>query len=248
MPFGLTVGAGVQYIDDIVRTRTAALGEVTVPATVLFDAMASYAISDTISLRLNATNLADEEYVDRFGGGHYVPGAGPHRLADRQLRLLSTRVAGMCRQPASARLSHAAADPERPVAEQVAECRRQLDAADWIDGRVTAGHQSAQAKDNTAAARGLARRAGSSVSSILAALERTPLFISAALPLKIFPPLFNRYAAGQSFGVHVDNAIRQVRNTAHRVRTDISATLFLAAPEEYDGGELVVEDTYGTHW
>ncbi|HEX5708486.1 MAG TPA: Fe2+-dependent dioxygenase, partial [Pyrinomonadaceae bacterium] len=83
--------------------------------------------------------------------------------------------------------------------------------------------------------------------AVLAALERSPLFMSAALPLKVFPPLFNRYEGGQSFGNHVDNVIRQVTGTPHRVRTDLSATLFLAAPEEYDGGELLVEDTYGLH-
>ena len=82
---------------------------------------------------------------------------------------------------------------------------------------------------------------------ILAALEQNPLFISAALPSRVFPPLFNRYQGGQSFGTHVDNAIRQVTGTPHRIRTDLSATLFFAGPEEYDGGELVVEDTYGTH-
>ncbi|HEY5806954.1 MAG TPA: Fe2+-dependent dioxygenase, partial [Povalibacter sp.] len=76
-------------------------------------------------------------------------------------------------------------------------------------------------------------------------LERNPLFVSAALPAKIFPPLFNRYQAGHSFGLHVDNAVRQIRGTPHRIRTDLSATLFLSAPDEYDGGELMVEDTYG---
>jgi PKHD-type hydroxylase len=136
--------------------------------------------------------------------------------------------------------------PKVLSAEQVADSRRQLEGAEWVDGRVTAGHQSARAKDNVQLPEDspLAKQLGQ---SILAALERTPLFLSAALPLKIFPPLFNRYAPGHSFGVHVDNAIRQVRNTPHRVRTDISATLFLAEPEEYDGGELVVEDTFGTH-
>jgi PKHD-type hydroxylase len=82
---------------------------------------------------------------------------------------------------------------------------------------------------------------------IISALQRNPLFMSAALPLRVFPPLFNRYQGGQSFGNHVDNSIRQVPGTPHRVRTDLSATLFLAAPDEYDGGELVVEDTYGLH-
>jgi PKHD-type hydroxylase len=80
---------------------------------------------------------------------------------------------------------------------------------------------------------------------VLGALGKSALFISAALPLQVFPPLFNRYSGGQSFGTHVDNAIRQVPSTGQRVRTDLSATLFLASPEEYDGGELVVEDTYG---
>jgi PKHD-type hydroxylase len=136
--------------------------------------------------------------------------------------------------------------PNVLAAEQVAECRRQLDAADWIDGRVTAGHQSAKAKDNSQLPEDspVARQLGQRV---LAALEHSPLFIAGALPLKIFPPLFNRYSSGQSFGMHVDNAIRQVRNTPHRVRTDISATLFLAQPSEYDGGELLIEDTYGPH-
>ena len=136
--------------------------------------------------------------------------------------------------------------PQVLSADQVAECRRVLDVADWIDGRVTAGHQSAKAKDNAQLPE------DSPVTKqlqqiVLGALERSPLFLSAALPLKIFPPLFNRYAGGQSFGVHVDNAIRQVRGTPHRVRTDISATLFLSQQTDYDGGELVVEDTYGTH-
>jgi PKHD-type hydroxylase len=82
---------------------------------------------------------------------------------------------------------------------------------------------------------------------VVTALERTPLFMSAALPLRVFPPLFNRYEPGMTFGAHVDNAIRQVAGSPLRVRTDLSATLFLSAPEEYDGGELVVDDTYGAH-
>jgi PKHD-type hydroxylase len=135
--------------------------------------------------------------------------------------------------------------PDVLTRDQAGEYRRLLDAADWIDGRVTAGHQSAKAKNNEQLPEDapLAKQLGQ---AILAALERHPLFISAALPSKIFPPLFNRYTGGQSFGVHVDNAIRQIRGTPHRIRTDISATLFLSAPEEYEGGELIVEDTYGT--
>lgn len=129
--------------------------------------------------------------------------------------------------------------------EQVAEARRLLDAAEWVDGRVTAGHQSARAKDNAQIPEGhpTAQQLGA---SIVQALNRNPLFLSAALPLHIFPPLFNRYAGGQSFGTHVDNSIRQIPGTPHRIRTDLSATLFFTGPEEYDGGELVVEDTYGT--
>jgi PKHD-type hydroxylase len=130
--------------------------------------------------------------------------------------------------------------------EQVAQFRRALGEADWADGRITAGYQSAQAKHNQQLPEEspIAQQLGE---AILAALQRSTLFMSAALPLKIFPPLFNRYEGGHSFGSHVDNAIRHVRGTPHRVRTDLSATLFLSAPDEYDGGELVVEDTYGLH-
>jgi PKHD-type hydroxylase len=136
--------------------------------------------------------------------------------------------------------------PDVLTAEQVAECRQMMEQAEWIDGRVTAGHQSALAKDNMQLPEDhpLARQMGD---MILAALERNPLFMAAALPLKVFPPLFNRYEGGQSFGNHIDNAVRQVTGTPHRVRTDLSATLFFAQPDEYDGGELVVEDTYGLH-
>lgn len=128
--------------------------------------------------------------------------------------------------------------------EQVTQARQILDAAEWVDGKVTAGHQSSRAKDNMQIPEGhpAARELGE---MILNALGRNPLFLSAALPLRIFPPLFNRYSGGQSFGTHVDNAIRQVPGTSMRIRTDLSATLFFAGPEEYDGGELCVEDTYG---
>lgn len=136
--------------------------------------------------------------------------------------------------------------PNVLTVEQVRECRELMEQAQWVDGKVTAGYQSAQAKDNiqlpeTSEA---ARRMGD---MILAALGQNLLFMSAALPLKIFPPLFNCYQGGHSFGTHVDNAIRPVKGTPHKVRTDLSATLFLSDPEEYDGGELVMEDTYGVH-
>ena len=130
--------------------------------------------------------------------------------------------------------------------DQVANIRQRLEAASWIDGRVTAGHQSARAKDNLQLPEDspVARQIGD---EILAALQSNPLFISAALPSHVFPPLFNRYQGGHSFGNHVDNAIRHVPGTPHRIRTDLSATLFFAGPDEYDGGELVIEDTYGVH-
>ena len=128
----------------------------------------------------------------------------------------------------------------------VEQANRSLKAAEWVDGRVTAGPQSALRKDNMQlpedheVTRGIGNE-------IMAALERNPLFMAAALPLKVFPPLFNRYQVGQSFGNHVDNAIRQVTGTPHRVRTDLAATVFISAPDEYDGGELVIEDTFGVH-
>ena len=138
-----------------------------------------------------------------------------------------------------------------PVAEvltsqQVAESLRVLEQADWVDGRVTAGHQSARAKHNRQLAEDSAasRRLGE---MILGALQGHPLFVSAALPLRVFPPLFNRYEGGEAFGTHIDNAIRQVTGTPVRVRTDLSATLFFSGPEEYEGGELVVEEYSGSH-
>ena len=136
--------------------------------------------------------------------------------------------------------------PDVLTTEQISKARHLLESAPWVDGRVTAGHQSARAKDNQQIPEDdpAARQLGD---MILDALGSNPLFISAALPLRVFPPLFNRYAGGQSFGTHVDNAIRRVIGTPHRIRTDLSATLFFAHPDEYDGGELVVEDTFGTH-
>jgi PKHD-type hydroxylase len=130
--------------------------------------------------------------------------------------------------------------------DQVQDARQLLNEANWVDGRVTAGHQSSRAKDNMQLPEGspVARQLGEMV---LLALGQNLLFISAALPLHVFPPLFNRYAGGRSFGTHVDNAIRQIPGTGRRIRTDLSATLFLSDPAEYDGGELNVEDTFGMH-
>ena len=129
---------------------------------------------------------------------------------------------------------------------QIAELRRQIDPAGWVDGNVTSGRQAALAKRNRQLPEDspAAKRAGEIV---LDALGKSLLFMAAALPAKIWPPLFNRYGAGEQFAMHVDNAVRLGRGGADRLRSDLSATLFLADPASYDGGELVVEDTYGAH-
>ncbi|MFN3869759.1 MAG: Fe2+-dependent dioxygenase [Hyphomicrobiaceae bacterium] len=128
----------------------------------------------------------------------------------------------------------------------VAEFRARLDAAEWESGLATAGHQAASVKNNKQlpVASVVARDLGDRIVDVLAANE---LFMSSALPLRVLPPMFNRYGVGESFGVHVDNAIRAIPGTALRLRTDLSCTLFLTEPEEYDGGELVIEDQYGAH-
>lgn len=126
----------------------------------------------------------------------------------------------------------------------VSRLRAIIDAAEWIDGNATSGHQSAFAKKNEQLPEGssAAKEAGAMV---LAALGQSPLFFAAALPLKVFPPLFNRYGEGQTFGTHVDNAIRIQRGTEFRIRSDLSMTVFLEHPAAYDGGDLVVEDHFG---
>jgi PKHD-type hydroxylase len=130
--------------------------------------------------------------------------------------------------------------------DEVARMRGLIDAAEWVDGNVTSGFQSGLAKRNRQLPEDApaAREAGA---VILAALNRHPLFVSGALPARIFPPLFNRYGPGETFGDHVDNAIRATRDGGLRIRTDLSATLFLTEPDGYDGGELTVDDTYGVH-
>ena len=136
--------------------------------------------------------------------------------------------------------------PEVLSKADVADIRRIMDATDWEDGRATAGAQSARVKRNeqlppdSAVARELGQR-------VIRAITAHPMFLAGAIPLHIFPPLFNRYGEGHHFGVHVDNAVRGDPLTGLRIRTDLSVTLFLSEPEEYDGGELVVEDTYGSH-
>lgn len=126
----------------------------------------------------------------------------------------------------------------------VARVRQIIDGAEWIDGNATSGHQSALAKKNEQLPEGgaAAKDAGG---IILDALGRSPLFFAAALPFKVFPPLFNRYGEGQAFGTHVDNAIRIQRGSDFRIRSDLSVTVFLEDPDAYVGGELVIEDRFG---
>src|SRR3954471_20881300 len=132
--------------------------------------------------------------------------------------------------------------------DDVAEFRRIMDASEWEDGRSTAGSQSAMVKRNEQLPPDseVARKLGHRITS---AMTASPRFLAAAIPQQIFPPLFNRYTAdaGHHFGIHVDNAVRGDKLTGLRIRTDLSVTLFLSEPEEYDGGELVVEDLYGSH-
>ena len=138
--------------------------------------------------------------------------------------------------------------PDVLTAAEVAQCREVMRRADWVDGRVTAGHQSAEVKHNLQ----LPERAPEALdlgNVVRAALGRNAMFITAVLPRQVFPPLFNRYDAdgAMTFGAHVDNAIRAMPGGGGYVRTDVSSTLFISAPEDYDGGELVVADTYGEH-
>lgn len=134
--------------------------------------------------------------------------------------------------------------PDLLSATELAEIRAIIDAAEWIDGNATSGHQAALAKNNEQLAEDgdAAKKAGR---LILEALGRSPIFFASALPLRIYPPLFNRYGAGQEFDTHVDNAIRIKRGSDFRIRSDLSITVFLEGPEDYDGGELLVEDHYG---
>lgn len=126
---------------------------------------------------------------------------------------------------------------------EVAESRKLLESALWEDGKKTAGHQASKVKNNLQipSDHPAAQQVGK---LILGALSSNPLFMSAALPLHILPPLFNRYSGGQTYGTHVDASVRQMPG-GQRIRTDLSCTLFFAEPEEYDGGELIIEDTYG---
>lgn len=136
--------------------------------------------------------------------------------------------------------------PEVLTKAQVAECRAALDAGPWVDGNLTSGFQAALAKSNEQLPQDCeaAKAVGA---AIVRALENNPLFIAAALPNTILPPMFSRYGPGMGFKDHVDNAIRRDPVSGQRLRTDLSATLFLAEAEDYDGGELIVNDHFGTH-
>jgi PKHD-type hydroxylase len=136
--------------------------------------------------------------------------------------------------------------PDVLSAEEVAQLRRVLEGTNWVDGRTTAGDQAAKVKNNlqVPADAPAAQELGQIV---MRALAGNAAFTSATLPARVLPPMFNRYDVGMTFGAHVDGAIRSVPSAGARIRTDISSTLFLTPPEDYDGGELVVHDTYGTH-
>ena len=186
-----------------------------VPGYWVFNAMAKHPLTEHIDLQVNVNNIANRYYYDQLHPGAHRARAGRSALVGLEVQVLRTQ----CYLPI----------PDVLTAEQVLRARQILDQAEWVDGRVTAGHQSARAKDNMQLPEGspAARELGA---MILAALEQNALFISAALPARVFPPLFNRYQGGQAFGTHVDNAIRQVTGTPHRIRTDLSATLFFAGP------------------
>ncbi|ENU18312.1 PKHD-type hydroxylase [Acinetobacter bohemicus ANC 3994] len=130
--------------------------------------------------------------------------------------------------------------------EQVAEFRQMMETANWVGGKVTAGTLSASVKQNQQLSEQdpLTHHLSELV---IQAIWKHPVFQAAALPCQIIPPLFNRYDKHESFGFHVDNSIRLIRGTAQQMRTDLSCTLFLSEPEEYEGGDLVIEDTYGYH-
>jgi len=129
--------------------------------------------------------------------------------------------------------------------DQIRHCRQQLESAPWSDGKLTAGHSAISAKANLQLPVGSAT-AVELGNLVVDAIGQHPLFVAATLPLKVLPPMFNCYRGGGTYGNHIDNAIRQLPGSPHRVRTDISCTLFFSDPDEYDGGELTVEDTYGT--
>ena len=228
-----TIGGGATYQSDaFVNTTNTAY----VPEFWKFDAMLSYKVTNKSTIQLNVYNITDEHYYAQYYQGHAVPALGPLGLAIVALRNGDGR-------GSSPMMIHV---PNVLSAEQVARCRDVMEKAAWVDGRVTAGHQSAKVKNNLQLPE-TAPEARELGGMVIEALARSNLFMSAVLPKQVFPPLFNRYDAGMTFGAHVDNAIRGGANSGMRIRTDVSSTLFISGPEDYDGGELVVDDTYGSH-
>jgi PKHD-type hydroxylase len=136
--------------------------------------------------------------------------------------------------------------PDVLKAEELAHIRRVLEGTNWVDGRTTAGDQAAKVKHNLQVPQD-SQAAQELGQIVLRALASNPTFTTATLPARVLPPMFNRYDVGMTFGAHVDGSIRSAPGTGVRIRTDISSTLFLTPPEDYDGGELVVHDTYGAH-
>jgi PKHD-type hydroxylase len=137
--------------------------------------------------------------------------------------------------------------PQLLTAQEVAQCRAILEASRWVDGKGTAGDQAAQAKFNLQVPEG-SQAALDAGEIVMRGLARSPVFTSAALPMRVLPPMFNRYDSGMKFDNHVDGAVRVIPGSGgQRMRADVSSTLFLTDPEDYDGGELLIEDSYGTH-
>ena len=189
-----------------------------VPGYWVFNAMARYPITEHLDFQANLYNLANKYFYDEIASRTYrARGRAARRYWDSTLNSDREKETRHVLLPI----------PDLLNAEQVAQARKMLDDADWVDGRATAGHQSARTKNNQQLPEdsSTAQKLGE---MILNALGQNPTFVAAALPLKVFPPLFNRYQGGESFGTHIDNAIRQVTGTAHRIRTDLSATLFFS--------------------
>ncbi len=195
------------------------------PGYVVWNAMLSWKLSRNVALQLNGLNLLNRYY---FAAPYYTSVAGKPRHTRRR----SQCHAGHQRDALTLML---VAIPGVLTAQELQTVRAHLSGASWGDGRVTAGYRSAQVKANLQVPQEdpVAREARD---IILSALERNATFISAALPHRVFPPLFNRYQPGMAFGDHIDNAVRQIPGTPHRLRTDIAATLFLSDPEDYGGG------------
>ena len=215
LPHDIRIGGGVRYTEAVFVN---AANTIASRATRVADALVEAPLGQRLTLRLNIYNVTDKVYIRNINnnGGRYNPGNAAIVPAEQRGPLLIGVVERI----------DAAARSQRPHARAGGRGRQLLANAQWVDGRVTAGPQSSRAKHNQQLPEDSpeARELGE---MILGALQRSPLFMSAALPLKVFPPLFNRYAGGHSFGSHVDNAIRQVPGTPHRMRTDLSATLFL---------------------